>query len=97
MSSARKGSLGGGFGSGSWRKARRYLSPKAGRKPRVSMRVWLTALFVMVTAFAAITAYEIVRPILEDTLDRASQARFEQVWKQFERLLEQNDGQVSVH
>jgi two-component system sensor histidine kinase ResE len=60
------------------------------------MRVWLTALFVLVTAFAAITAYEIVRPILEDTLDRASQARFEQVGKQFEGLLEQNDGQVSV-
>ena len=96
MSSARKRSLGGGLGPGSWHKAKRYLSPKAGRKPRVSMRVWLTALFVLVTAFAAITAYEIVRPILEDTLDRASQARFEQVGKQFEGLLEQNDGQVSV-
>ena len=96
MSSARKRSLGGGLGPGSWHKAKRYLSPKAGRKPRVSMRVWLTALFVLVTAFAAITAYEIVRPILEDTLDRASQARFEQVGKQFEGLLEQNNGQVSV-
>jgi signal transduction histidine kinase len=60
------------------------------------MRVWLTALFVLVTAFAAITAYEIVRPILEDTLNRASQARFEQVGKQFEGLLEQSDGEVSV-
>ena len=96
MSSARKRSLGGGLGPGSWHKAKRYLSPKAGRKPRVSMRVWLTALFVLVTAFAAITAYEIVRPILEDTLDRASQARFEQVGKQFEGLLEQDNGQVSV-
>ena len=28
------------------------------------MRVWLTVLFVLVTAFAAVTAYEIVHPIL---------------------------------
>jgi signal transduction histidine kinase len=48
------------------------------------MRVWLTALFVLVTAFAAVAAYEIVRPILEDTLNRASQARFEEVAEQFE-------------
>jgi signal transduction histidine kinase len=60
------------------------------------MRVWLTALFVLVTAFAAITAYEVVRPILEDTLDRASEARFRQVGEQFEGLLEQNDGEVTV-
>jgi signal transduction histidine kinase len=85
MFSARKGSLG-----------EKLLSPKGERKPRVSMRVWLTALFVLVTAFAAITAYEIVRPILEDTLDRASEARFRQVGEQFEGLLEQSDGQVSV-
>jgi two-component system sensor histidine kinase ResE len=49
-----------------------------------------------VTAFAAITAYEVVRPILEDTLDRASEARFRQVGEQFEGLLEQNDGEVTV-
>jgi signal transduction histidine kinase len=85
MFSARKGSLG-----------EKLLSPKGERRPRVSMRVWLTALFVLVTAFAAITAYEIVRPILEDTLDRASEARFRQVGEQFEGLLEQSDGQVSV-
>jgi signal transduction histidine kinase/HAMP domain-containing protein len=60
------------------------------------MRVWLTALFVLVTAFAAITAYEIVRPIMEDTLNRASEARFRQVGEQFEGLLQRNDGQVSV-
>jgi len=46
--------------------------------------VWLTLLFVLVTAFAAVTAYEIVRPILENTLDRASQASFRQVGEQFE-------------
>jgi signal transduction histidine kinase len=56
-------------------------------RPRVSMRVWLTALFVLVTALAAVAAYEIVRPILEDTLDRASEARFRQVGEQFERQL----------
>ncbi len=96
MSSARKRSLVGKPGSGSWRKARRYLSPKPGRRPRVGIRVWLTALFVLVTAFAAITAYEIVRPILEGTLRQASEARFEQVGEQFEGLLQQNDGSVSV-
>ncbi len=56
-------------------------------KPRVSMRVWLTALFVLVTALAAVTAYEIVRPILENTLNRASEARFREVGEQFENQL----------
>jgi signal transduction histidine kinase len=93
MFSARRKSLGAKLGQGSWSKVGRYAGE---RKPRVSMRLWLTALFVLVTAFAAITAYEIVRPILEDTLDRASEARFRQVGEQFEGLLEQNDGQVSV-
>jgi signal transduction histidine kinase len=97
MFSARKGSPAEKLWPGSWRKADPHLSPKDGRKPpHVGMRVWLTALFVLVTAFAAITAYEIVRPILEDTLDRASEARFRQVGEQFEGLLEQNNEQVSV-
>jgi signal transduction histidine kinase len=96
MFSARKGHLGEKPGPRSWRKAGQHLSPKGGLKPRVGMRVWLTALFVLVTAFAAITAYEIVRPILEDTLDRASEARFRQVGEQFEGLLQQNDGEVTV-
>jgi signal transduction histidine kinase len=96
MFSARKRSLAGKLGPASWRKAGRRLSPKGEHKPRVSVRVWLTALFVLVTAFAAITAYEIVRPILEDTLNRASEARFRQVGEQFEGLLQQNDGRVSV-
>ena len=51
------------------------------------MRVWLTALFVLVTAFAAVTAYEIVRPILEQTLIRASEAGFRQVGEQFENKI----------
>ncbi len=54
-------------------------------KPRVGIRVWLTALFVLVTTVAAITAYEIVRPILETTLNQASEAGFRQaVGEQFE-------------
>jgi two-component system sensor histidine kinase ResE len=48
------------------------------------MRIWLTALFVLVTAFAAITAYNIVHPILYETLNRSSEAAFEQVGDQFE-------------
>ncbi len=48
------------------------------------MRIWLTALFVLVTAFAAITAYEIVHPILSETLNRSSEAAFKQVGDQFE-------------
>ncbi|MCA1687712.1 MAG: hypothetical protein LC714_03760, partial [Actinobacteria bacterium] len=96
MFSARKRSPGEKLGPGFWRRAGRHLSPKGGRKPRLGMRVWLTALFVLVTAFAAITAYEIVRPILEGTLRQASEARFKQVGDQFEGLLQQNDGQVSV-
>jgi two-component system sensor histidine kinase ResE len=48
------------------------------------MRIWLTALFVLVTAIAAITAYEIVHPILYETLNRSSEAAFKQVGDQFE-------------
>jgi signal transduction histidine kinase len=69
-----------------WRKARKLLAPKTGDefRPRLSMRIWLTALFVLVTAFAAITAYEIVHPILYETLNRSSEAAFKQVGDQFE-------------
>ena len=55
------------------------------------MRIWLTAMFMLVTAFAAVVAYEIVRPILEDTLNRASQTRFEEVAEQFEDLLQRDN------
>jgi signal transduction histidine kinase len=91
MFSAKKGSLREKLGPSPWRKLRRHLSStKNGLKPRVGMRVWLTALFVLVTAFAAIATYQIVRPILENTLDRASKARFEQVGNQFERETQEN-------
>ena len=96
MFSARKRPPRERLGEGSWRRLGRYLSQRGGRKPRVGMRVWLTALFVLVTAFAAVAAYEIVRPILEGTLRQASEARFEQVGEQFEGLLLQNGGQISV-
>jgi two-component system sensor histidine kinase ResE len=68
------------------RKATKLLASKTGEefRPRLSMRIWLTALFVLVTAFAAITAYEIVHPILYETLNRSSEAAFKQVGDQFE-------------
>jgi len=72
------------------RRFRMLLAPKQDGeiKPRVSMRIWLTALFVLVTALAAITAYEIVHPILEETLNRSSAAAFEQVGDQFEEQVQ---------
>ena len=79
-----------GKGGGSrFPRLRRWL------RPHVSMRLWLTALFVIVTALAAFTAYEIVRPFLESTLDRASEARFRQVGEQFENQL-RRDPEPSV-
>jgi signal transduction histidine kinase len=68
------------------RKASKLLASKTGGefRPRLSMRIWLTALFVLVTAFAAIAAYEIVHPILYETLNRSSEAAFKQVGDQFE-------------
>ena len=79
MFSARKRSSQRKLRVGSWRKGSLSSKLRGGFKPRLSMRVWLTALFVLVTAFAAIAAYQIVRPILEETLDRASEAAFRQV------------------
>jgi signal transduction histidine kinase len=92
MFSAKKRSFGEKPGPTPWRKTRRRLSSalKTGIKPRVGMRIWLTALFVLVTAFAAIVAYETVRPNFEKSLDRASQARFEEVAEQFENEVEKN-------
>ncbi|MDP9410456.1 MAG: cell wall metabolism sensor histidine kinase WalK [Actinomycetota bacterium] len=77
------------FGPDPWRKGRGLLSSKTGQgfRPRVSMRVWLTALFVLVTAFAAVTAYEIVRPIMEKSLNQASRSAFREVGDQFENQL----------
>src|SRR5215208_6510326 len=75
------------------RKASKLLASKTGSefRPRLSMRIWLTALFVLVTAFAAITAYKIVHPILYETLNRSSEAAFKQVGDQFQRLRERGE------
>ena len=93
MFSARKKSSGKTPDLNPWRKAKKLLAPKTGDefRPRLSMRIWLTALFVLVTAFAAITAYEIVRPILEQTLKQASDAAFRQVGEQFQSQLRRSD------
>lgn len=69
---------------------------KRGFRPRVGIKIWLTALFMLVTAFAAIAAYEIVRPILVDTLDRASNRAFEQVGEQFQQTLERREGNITL-
>ncbi|CAN5908127.1 ATP-binding protein [soil metagenome] len=60
------------------------------------MRVWLTALFMLVTAFAGITAYEFVRPILTNTLERSSEAYFSQVGSRYEQVLKQTGGDISL-
>jgi signal transduction histidine kinase len=83
MFSAKKKAPGKGPASSPWREARKLLAPKGEFRPRLSMRIWLTALFVLVTAFAAITAYQIVHPILYETLNRSSEAAFKQVGDQF--------------
>src|SRR3712207_4103189 len=81
---------------GSWRKGYLSLKLRDGFKPHLSMRVWLTALFVLVTAFAAVTAYGIVRPILQETLNRASEAAFRQGGEQFENELRRQANQIPL-
>ena len=88
MFSAKKKSPGKGPAPNPWRKARELLAPRGEFKPRLSMRIWLTALFVLVTAFAAVTAYQIVHPILYKTLNRSSEAAFKQVGDQFEEQVQ---------
>jgi two-component system sensor histidine kinase ResE len=91
MFSAKKRPFSKESGADTWRKRKKLLlsKPWSGVRPRVSMRVWLTALFVLVTALAAVTAYEIVRPIMERSLDEASKASFREVGDQFEGQLRQ--------
>jgi signal transduction histidine kinase len=88
MFSAKKRSSGKGSAPNLWRKARKLFARKGGFKPHLSMRIWLTALFVLVTAFAAVTAYNIVHPILVETLNRSSEAAFKQVGVQFEEQVQ---------
>ena len=80
-----------------WNKPRRRLFPKLGRlQPRVGIQVWLTALFMLVTAFAGITAYEIVRPILTATLEQTGEAYFEQVGDEYQGLQQRSGGDLST-
>ncbi len=88
MFSAKTKASGKGPASNLLRKARDLLARRGEFKPRLSMRIWLTALFVLVTAFAAITAYNIVHPILYQTLNRSSEAAFKQVGDQFEEQVQ---------
>lgn len=79
-----------------WDKGKRHLRPKlkGGFHPRVGIQVWLTALFLFVTAFAGITAYELVRPILFETLKQAGEANFRQMEQQYEAMIS-NSPQIS--
>jgi signal transduction histidine kinase len=72
------------------------LPPLEGLRPRLSIRVWLTVLFVLVTAIAAATAYGIVRPILEDSLKRASDATFRQVAEQWDAQMRRSNYQPTT-
>jgi signal transduction histidine kinase len=67
------------------------LDALEGLRPRLSIRVWLTVLFVLVTAISAAAAYGIVRPILEDSLSRASDATFRQVAEQWDAQIRRDD------
>ncbi|CAA9478039.1 MAG: Two-component system sensor histidine kinase [uncultured Rubrobacteraceae bacterium] len=62
-----------------------------GLRPRLSIRVWLTVLFVLVTAFSITATYWAVRPILETSLDRASDATFRQVAQQWEAQMRRSN------
>ena len=80
-----------------WTRPRRLFPKWGGRfQPRIGIRIWLTALFVLVTAFAGITAYELVRPILSNTLERSSEAIFSQVGEQYEEMLRRNEGNIPL-
>ncbi|MDN5696407.1 MAG: cell wall metabolism sensor histidine kinase WalK [Rubrobacter sp.] len=64
-------------------------------RPRIGMRVWLTALFLLVTAFAGGLTYDIVHPFLYNTLNQASRQSFEQVGEQWENEINRGDEQFT--
>src|SRR4051794_9257545 len=66
------------------------LGRGAGFRRRISIQVWLTVLFLLVTVFAAGTAYSIVYPRLEGTLEQSAEASFRQVGTKFEEDLQSN-------
>ena len=76
---------------------RRLQPPRLGRKlskPRISIQVWLTALFLFITALACVTAYSIVMPSLGDTLNKSAETPFLQMGDLFEGRLK-NDPEIS--
>ncbi len=77
--------------------SRRLQPPRLGRKlnkPRISIQVWLTALFLFITALACVTAYSIVMPSLGNTLNKSALTPFQQMGDFFEGRL-QNDPEIS--
>ena len=74
----------------------KWLLPgrSASRRPRISIKLWLTILFLLVTAFAVGTAYSIVYPRLERTLEQSAEASFRQVGDRFQEQL-QGDPQLT--
>ena len=69
---------------------RLLLGRRAGFRRRLSIQVWLTVLFLLVTAFAGGTAYSIVYPRLAGTLQQTEEDNFEGVFDQFEEQLRGN-------
>ncbi|MDP8926341.1 MAG: cell wall metabolism sensor histidine kinase WalK [Actinomycetota bacterium] len=59
-------------------------------RSRVSIRVWLTVLFLLVTAFAGAMAYSIVSPVLGETLEQSAKASFGQTFDPFEEQLQRS-------
>jgi signal transduction histidine kinase len=66
------------------------FSQISGWRPRISIQLWLTALFLLVTAFAGITAYSIVYPRLKDTLQELAKTGIQQIGSQFEDQLQRD-------
>jgi signal transduction histidine kinase len=69
---------------------RLLLGRRAGFRRRHRILVWLTVLFLLVTAFAGGTAYSIVYPRLAGTLQQTEEDNFEGVFDQFEDQLRGN-------
>jgi signal transduction histidine kinase len=75
----------------SWPSIERLLLGRgAGFRRRISIQVWLTVLFLLMTVFAGGTAYSIVYPRLEGTLEQSAEASFRQVGEKFEEDLQSN-------
>ena len=82
----------GGRVHSSWLSPPRLLSGWRGvnLRSRVSIRVWLTVLFLLVTAFAGAMAYSIVSPVLGETLEQSAKASFRQTFDPLEEQLQRN-------